>query len=94
MILDEAERIGESIGTGLSRQRHRSKNNIDKKSKPKDNMPDWWISARWVPSDSDSSDDDDNKKERDADFDIGNEGDNNDNNHDDDSGEASVAVIN
>jgi hypothetical protein len=54
--LKHAESIGENIGTGLSRVRYRLENNFDK-SKPNDDMPDWWISARWVPSESDEEDD-------------------------------------
>jgi hypothetical protein len=54
--LKHAESIGENIGTGLSRVRYRLENNFDK-SKPNDDMPDWWISARWVPSESDEDDD-------------------------------------
>ena len=54
--MKHAESIGENIGTGLSRIRYRLENNFDK-SKPNDDMPDWWISARWVPSESDEEDD-------------------------------------
>ena len=46
------------LGTGLSRMRHHL-DDIDKKSKPKDDMPDWWISSNWIDSDDDDTSDDD-----------------------------------
>lgn len=69
--------------------RHRSDNVIDKKSKPSDEMPDWWISSRWVPleeSDEENVDDEefiditdrDNNNDRN---DNNNDNDNNDNNN-------------
>ena len=55
-----AETIGKNIGTGLSRIRHRI-DAIDKKSRPNNDMPEWWISVRWEPSDSEE---DENEEER------------------------------
>ena len=60
MILRYAETIGENIGTGLNQIRYRL-DAIDKKSRPNNDMPEWWISARWKPSDSEK---DENEEER------------------------------
>ena len=46
-----------NVGTGLTRIRHRSDNYIDRKNKPKDNVPVWWISASWVSSESEEDED-------------------------------------
>lgn len=55
-----AEEIGISLGTGLTRVRHRLDNDIDTKSKPGEEMPGWWISSTWEPPpESDDDDDDD-----------------------------------
>ncbi|CAB5379525.1 unnamed protein product [Rhizophagus irregularis] len=62
-ILIRAEEIRESIGTGLSHVRYRLTNAVDKESRPKDNMPRWWISSNWIESDED--DDDKNHQEND-----------------------------
>jgi hypothetical protein len=63
--LYRADEIGISIGTGLTRVRHRSDDYVDKKSKPTDEMPTWWISSNWVPSESESEDEEDDKDEDD-----------------------------
>jgi hypothetical protein len=53
-MLYHAEEIGTSLGTGLSRVRHRVNDFVDEKSRPKDNMPEWWISSTWTnPPESD-----------------------------------------
>jgi hypothetical protein len=77
--LKRADEIGISIGTGLSHVRHRSENFIDKKSKPKDDMPDWWISSNWVPPESSEEDEEDNSLS-DHNNDNDNDNDNNNNN--------------
>ena len=60
-MLYYAEEIGISLGTGLSRVRHRVNDFVDEKSRPKDNMPNWWISSNWTnPESADEDDDDDN----------------------------------
>ncbi|CAG8771275.1 325_t:CDS:1, partial [Rhizophagus irregularis] len=56
-ILHRSEEIGISIGSGLSRPRYRSDENFDKKSKPKENIPSWWISSSWVAQESDEDGD-------------------------------------
>ena len=45
MILHKSEKTGEKIGINLSRPRHRNLL-IDHKSKPKSDMPNWWILAK------------------------------------------------
>jgi hypothetical protein len=57
-MLYHAEEIGTSLGTGLSRVRHRVNDFVDEKSRPKDNMPEWWISSTWTNPESDEDDDD------------------------------------
>ena len=57
--MNRAEEIGISLGTGLSRVRYRSDDNIDSKSRPEREMPDWWISSAWVPP-PESDDDNEN----------------------------------
>jgi hypothetical protein len=47
-VLYHAEEIGISLGTGLSRVRHRVNDFVDEKSRPKDNMSNWWISSNWT----------------------------------------------
>jgi hypothetical protein len=81
--LKHAESIGENIGTGLSRVRYRLENNFDK-SKPNDDMPDWWISARWVPSESDEEDDEgEGEGEGEGELNIMDDNNNNDDRHND-----------
>jgi hypothetical protein len=58
--LRHADTIGENIGTGLSRVRYRL-DAVDKKSRPNNDMPEWWISVSWEPSESDE---DENEEER------------------------------
>jgi len=41
--------------------RHRLSSFIDIKSKPKDDMPDWWISSNWVPPESSDEDEDEDE---------------------------------
>lgn len=88
-----AEEIGISLGTGLSRVRHRVDNYTDK-SRPKDNMPDWWISSTWTSPPVSDDDDDDND---DVDIDLSDkDGDHphhGDDNHDDNNnGAAAIAA--
>ena len=64
---------------GLSCVQHRSENLIDKKSKPKDDMPDWWIFSNWVPPESSEEDEGDNLLS-DNNNDNDNDNDNNNNN--------------
>jgi serine/threonine-protein kinase RIM15 len=66
--------------------RHRSDNIVDKKSKPSDEMPDWWISSSWVPLEESDNDDDDDDDELFIDIINRNNNDNrnNDNNDDND----------
>lgn len=78
-ILHRAEEIAISIGTGLTRIRHRSDEYSDN-SRPKNNIPDWWISSNWV-SPPESDDDEDNDGDND---DGNNEGANNEGNDNDD----------
>ena len=88
-ILKRAEEIGESIGTGLTRKRYPSEKND--KSKPKEDMPDWWISSSWVPLESDDDDDDNDRVDGDREIDddefyddiIDDDNDNNDNDDND-----------
>jgi len=81
--LKHAESIGENIGTGLSRVRYRLENNFDK-NKPNDDMPDWWISARWVPSESDEEDDEgEGEGEDEGELNIMDDNNNNDDRHND-----------
>ena len=85
--MKHAESIGENIGTGLSRVRYRLENNFDK-SKPNDDMPDWWISARWVPSESDEEDDEgegggEGEGEGEGELNIMDDNNNNDDRHND-----------
>ena len=80
-----SDEIGTSIGTGLSRIRHRLEDCIDNKSKPKSDMPNWWISSTWVPpdDDNDNDNDDDDKNDDnggDNDKDDNDKNDKNDNN--------------
>ncbi|CAB5190276.1 unnamed protein product [Rhizophagus irregularis] len=78
-ILHRSEEIGISIGSGLSRPRYRSDENFDKKSKPKENIPSWWISSSWVIQESDEDgDEEDNSNDN-----------NNDDNNDEDKNNAS-----
>ena len=70
-----------NIGTGLSRVRYGLENNFDK-SKPNDDMPDWWISARWVPSESDEEDDK-GEGEGEGELNIMDDNNNNDDRHND-----------
>ena len=79
--MKHAESIGENIRTGLSRVRYRLENNFDK-SKPNDDMPDWWISARWVPSESDKEDDE-GEGEGEGELNIMDDNNNNDDRHND-----------
>jgi hypothetical protein len=77
--LARSDEIGTSIGTGLSRIRHRLEDCIDNKSKPKSDMPKWWISSTWVPPDDDDDDDDNDKNdENGGDNDKNDKDDNND----------------
>ena len=39
--------------------RHRLDDVIDKKNKPSDEIPDWWISSSWIPTEESDEDDDD-----------------------------------
>jgi len=72
--------------------RHRSDDVIDEKSKPSDEMPDWWISSSWVPLESDDDDefiditnrDSNNDRNNDKDDNNNNNNDNNDNNNNND----------
>ena len=81
--MKHAESIGENIGTGLSRVRYRLENNFDK-SKPNDDMPDWWISARWIPSESDEEDDKgEGEGEGEGELNIMDDNNNNDDRHND-----------
>ena len=61
----------------LSRVRYCSENLIDKKSKPKDDMPDWWIFSNWVSPESSEEDEEDNLL---SDNNNDNDNDNNNNN--------------
>ena len=90
--MKRADEIGISIGTGLSRVRHRSENFIDKKSKPKDDMPDWWISSNWVPPESSEEDEEDNSLS-DNNNDNDNDNDNNNNNGNNNGGAGSTSSI-
>lgn len=63
-MLYHAEEIGISLGTGLSRVRHRVNDFVDEKSRPKDNMPNWWISSNWTNPESTDEDDDDEQPAR------------------------------
>ena len=68
--------IGENIGTGLSQVRHC----LDaKKSRSNNDMLEWWISARWEPSDSEE---DENEEERDGNDPIIDDTNNDDTNND------------
>ena len=70
---------------GLSRVRYCLENNFDK-SKPNDDMPDWWISARWVPSESDEEDDEgegEGEEEGEGELNIMDDNNNNNNRHND-----------
>src|SRR6184192_4306982 len=61
-ILNKAEEIGQKIGKGLTRVRHRSDYLNNSKSLPTEQMPNWWISSGWLlPEMSD----DDNEGEND-----------------------------
>ena len=64
---------------GLLRVWHRSENLIDKKSKPKDDMPNWWIFSNWVPLESSEENEEDNLLS-DNNNDNDNDNDNNNNN--------------
>ena len=77
--MKRADEIRISIGMGLLRVRHRLENLIDKKSKPKDDMPNWWISSNWVPPESSEEDEGDNLLS-DNNNDNDNDNDNNNNN--------------
>jgi len=61
-ILNKAEEIGQKIGKGLTRVRHRSDYLNDSRSLPTEQMPNWWISSGWLPPESS---DDDNEGEDD-----------------------------
>ena len=63
-ILNKAEETGQKIGKGLTRVRHRSNYLNDSRSRPTEQMPNWWISSGWFPPES-SEDDDDNEGEDD-----------------------------
>ena len=92
--MKRAEEIGISVGTGLSRVRHRSDTYIDKKSRPKDEMPDWWISSNWVAPSSDSDDEEDEEDEVNYDDDNNNVHDHvRDNDRDDHDGNDHVTEI-
>ena len=79
-ILHRAEEIAINVGTGLTRIRHRSDNYIDRKNKPKDNVPVWWISASWVSSESEEDEDNvDNEGDHDENDKNNNDGLNNQN---------------
>ncbi|GES74309.1 hypothetical protein GLOIN_2v1477808 [Rhizophagus clarus] len=81
-ILFRADEIGVSIGTGLSRKRYHL-DDIDKKSRPTQDMANWWISSRWIEPESDDDDDDeDNDGDNNDDDNNGND----DNNDDDNNG--------
>ena len=75
-----SDEIGTSIGTGLSRTRHRLEDCIDNKSKPKSDMPNWWISSTWVPPDDDDDDEDDDDDDKNDDNGGDNDKDDNDKN--------------
>src|SRR2546421_7277472 len=60
-ILNKAEEIGQKIGKGLTRVRHRSDYLNDSRSLPTEQMPNWWISSGWLPPES--SDDDDESED-------------------------------
>ena len=90
--MKRADEIGISIGTGLSRVRHRSENFIDKKSKPKDDMPDWWISSNWVPPESSEEDEEDHSLS-DNNNDNDNDNDNNNNNGNNNGGAGDTSSI-
>ena len=87
-----ADEIGISIGMGLSCVQHRSENLIDKKSKPKDDMPDWWISSNWVPPESSEEDEGDNLLS-DNNNDNDNDNDNNNNNGNNNGSTSSTSSI-
>ena len=81
--MKRADEIEISIGMGLSRVRYRLENLIDKKSKPKDDMPDWWISSNWVLLESSEEDEGDNllsDNNNDNDYDNDNNNNNGNNN--------------
>ena len=59
-MLYHVEEIGISLGTGLSRVRHRVNDFVDEKADQKI-TPNWWISSNWTnPESADEDDDDDN----------------------------------
>lgn len=95
--MDRADEIGISIGTGLSRVRHRSDNYVDNKSKPKDDMPSWWISSNWIPPESEDEDDEDDEDDSENDNDPENVNDTvndkGDDNEDKDKNNDDVAAI-
>ena len=83
---------------------YRSDNIVDKKSKLSDEMPDWWISSRWVPleeSDEENVDDEefidltdrDNNNNRNDNDNDNNNNDNNDNNNASTTTAASSTII-
>ena len=72
---------------GLSRVRHQSEKYIDLKSRPKDNMPDWWISSNWIDlPESDEDEDEDNDENDDNNNNNGLNNQNDGNNRDKDGG--------
>jgi len=53
---------------------------------PKNDIPDWWISSKWVPPESESDKDEDNEDNEDN----GNDNNNNNNNHHNDHDDATI----
>jgi hypothetical protein len=87
-ILHKSEETGEKIGLSLSRPRHRDLL-VDRKSKPKSDMPDWWISAGWR-SDEEEEDEEERETNSEDDDDDNN---NNDNNNDNEDGAPPAATV-
>jgi hypothetical protein len=92
-LLFRAEEIGVSMGTGLSRIRHRNDSYIDKKSRLSEKMVDWWISSTWINPESDDDDDDDNDDDDNNNDDPNNNDHDNNNNDNDDNNPSSTATI-
>ncbi|GBB87607.1 hypothetical protein RclHR1_14080004 [Rhizophagus clarus] len=78
-ILFRADEIRVSIRTGLSCKHYRL-DDVNKKSRPTQDMVNWWISSRWIEPESDDDDDDDEDNNGDNNDDDNN---NNDDNNDD-----------